>query len=173
MHDSREAYPGAAERPAAAGFTLIELLVTLVILSVGLLGLANLQVQLTRGNMFSRDLLIAQTIAADLVEETKAASASDLAAGRYTWNPGPGYAQAAPYGDGNGDGVVDPGDVDMDGDGTADLLYGGRFHWLRRVTPVPGIPNRFQVVVTVLWPDPAAPNAPHRVTLQDIVPRQR
>ena len=162
----------AAEARGYEGFTLIELLITLAILSVGLLGLANLQIQMTRGNTFSRDMLIAQTVAADLVEETKIAATADLRLGRYTFSPGTDYSQAAPYGDRNEDGVLDTGDVDLDGDGTADLLYGGRFRWLRQVTPVPGIPNRFQVTVTVLWPDPAAPKNPHRLVLQDIVPRQ-
>ena len=45
------------------GFTLIEVLVAIVILSVGLLGMASLTVAIIQGNKFSNDLTTATTLA--------------------------------------------------------------------------------------------------------------
>ena len=54
------------------GFTLIELLVAIVILSVGLLGMATLTGSIIRNNKLSNDLSAATTLAQDELEAIRA-----------------------------------------------------------------------------------------------------
>jgi len=54
------------------GFTLIEVLVTIVIVSVGLLGLAGLQINGLRANMSSETRSKATLLASDIVERMRA-----------------------------------------------------------------------------------------------------
>lgn len=61
-----------AHRPKESGFTLIELLVAIVILSVGLLGMATLTGSIIRANKLSNDLSAATTLAQDKLEEIRA-----------------------------------------------------------------------------------------------------
>ena len=51
------------------GFTLMEVLIAIVILSVGLLGLASLTVGIINGTAFSKNLSTATTLAQDKMEE--------------------------------------------------------------------------------------------------------
>lgn len=53
------------------GFTLVELLVALVILSIGLLALAGLQVVVVKGNAGSKNLTSAVILAEAKIEELK------------------------------------------------------------------------------------------------------
>jgi type IV pilus assembly protein PilV len=53
------------------GFTLIELMITLVILSIGLVALAGLQVSAIKGNTFSKRMTAAVTIANQKLEQIK------------------------------------------------------------------------------------------------------
>ena len=53
------------------GFTLIEVLIAIVILSVGLLGMASLTVGVINGNKFSNDLTTATTLAQDKMEDVR------------------------------------------------------------------------------------------------------
>lgn len=53
------------------GFTLLEVLVSIVILSVGLLGMASLTVGIIKGNKLSNDLTTATTLAQDKMEEIR------------------------------------------------------------------------------------------------------
>jgi type IV pilus assembly protein PilV len=53
------------------GFTLVEVLVGLVILAIGLLGIAGMQVSSVRGNFFSNNLTEATFIAKDRLEYLK------------------------------------------------------------------------------------------------------
>jgi type IV pilus assembly protein PilV len=79
-------------RSVDAGFSLVELLVAVVILAIGLLGLAELQVTAMKGNAKSGSVIAATTIAQMAVEEIMAVnSESDplypmltTAAGDYT-----------------------------------------------------------------------------------------
>ena len=54
------------------GFTLIELMIAIVILSVGLLGMATLTGSIVQKNKFSNDLTAATTLAQDKLEDVRA-----------------------------------------------------------------------------------------------------
>jgi type IV pilus assembly protein PilV len=54
-----------------AGFTLVESMLTLVIMSVGLLALAGLQITALRGNDLSRRMTTAVSIAEQSIEQLK------------------------------------------------------------------------------------------------------
>jgi type IV pilus assembly protein PilV len=66
------------ENSGQAGFSLIELLVAIVILAIGLLGLAELQVTAIRANSQSGTMLAAATIAQGVIEEIAAMSSDDV-----------------------------------------------------------------------------------------------
>jgi type IV pilus assembly protein PilV len=53
------------------GFTLIEIMITLVILSIGLVALAGLQVSAIKGNAFSKRMTTAVSIANEKLEQVK------------------------------------------------------------------------------------------------------
>ncbi|MCP4579691.1 MAG: prepilin-type N-terminal cleavage/methylation domain-containing protein [Deltaproteobacteria bacterium] len=53
------------------GFTLIEVLISIVILSVGLLGMASLTVGIINGNKFSNDLTTATILAQNKMEDIR------------------------------------------------------------------------------------------------------
>ncbi len=66
------------------GFTLIEILVSLVILSVGLLGLWSLHISAIHGNSFSQYMREASSLANQKIEELRAADFTSLANGQDT-----------------------------------------------------------------------------------------
>lgn len=53
----------------AAGFTLLEVLLAMAVLSVGLLGIAGMQISSIQGNVTSRDLSVAVHLAQDRCEK--------------------------------------------------------------------------------------------------------
>jgi type IV pilus assembly protein PilV len=53
------------------GFTLVELMITLVILSIGLVALAGLQISAIKGNTFSKRMTAAVSIANQKLEQLK------------------------------------------------------------------------------------------------------
>jgi len=67
-------------KKASPGFTLIEVLIAIVVLSVGLLGMAALSVGIIRGNAVSKNLSTASTLAQDKIEEIWEQGYSDVTA---------------------------------------------------------------------------------------------
>ena len=76
------------------GFSLLELLIALVILSVGLLGAAEMQVASISGNAFSSNVTVATGLAQNKIEELKKLPNSDatLSAGDHDEGLLPGTA---------------------------------------------------------------------------------
>jgi type IV pilus assembly protein PilV len=60
------------------GFTLIEIMITLVILSIGLVALAGLQVSAIKGNAFSKRMTTAVSIANERLEQIKDKAYADI-----------------------------------------------------------------------------------------------
>jgi type IV pilus modification protein PilV len=63
----------------AKGFTLIEVLVGVVILAIGLLGIAGMQLTSVKGNYFSNNLTQASYVAQDRIEFIKNKPIADAA----------------------------------------------------------------------------------------------
>lgn len=58
-------------KKGSQGFTLLEVLIAIVILSVGLLGMAALTVGIIKGNKLSNDMTIATTLAQDKMADLR------------------------------------------------------------------------------------------------------
>jgi type IV pilus assembly protein PilV len=60
-----------------AGFSLVELLVAMVVLAIGLLGLAELQITTMKSNAQSDSIMVANHLAQKIIEEVAATPADD------------------------------------------------------------------------------------------------
>ena len=112
------------------GFTLLELLIALVILAIGLLGLAGLHIAAIRGNVSGFKLSTASAIAQERIEELKAldpASAA-LSAGDH----------------------ADDGNVAVQG-----IVY-SRGYTIQNNTPVTGTST---ILFTISWTEPGTGTA--------------
>ncbi|MEO0250460.1 MAG: type IV pilus modification protein PilV [candidate division WOR-3 bacterium] len=65
-------------RNATEGFTLLEVLVAILILSIGLLGMASLTVGIIQGNKFSQELTTAATLAKNKMEDMRKMAYSEV-----------------------------------------------------------------------------------------------
>jgi type IV pilus assembly protein PilV len=68
----KQSHSARIQAPKEKGFTLIELMIAIVILSVGLLGMATLTGSIVRNNKLSNDLSAATTLVQDKLEEIRA-----------------------------------------------------------------------------------------------------
>ncbi len=66
------------------GFTLLEVMIAMVILAIGLLGLASLQIMAIKGNSFGQQMTVASTIAQNQLEQLRRTPAA-LANGNNTF----------------------------------------------------------------------------------------
>ena len=53
------------------GFTLLEVMITMLISTIGLLGLASMQVMAIKGNSFGQQMTVASTLAQNQLEEMR------------------------------------------------------------------------------------------------------
>lgn len=70
------------------GFTLIEVLVGLVLLAIGLLAIAGMQITSVRGNFFSSNMTQASVLAQDRMETLRNLAYADAALTVGTYNDG-------------------------------------------------------------------------------------
>ncbi len=77
-HEMQAKFGGRTTATAAGGFTLVEVLVALFVLAVGLLGLASLQLNASRGNAQSGVGTRAVLIAQSRMEMLKSAAFADI-----------------------------------------------------------------------------------------------
>ena len=135
---------GTCTPGSAAGFTLVEVLVALVVMAVGLLGIAALYVEGLRAGRTAGYRSAAVTLAADMADRIRA-------------NPGGAYAGAGP---GANNGCVNGG-VDCEPD---EMARDDWFRWLgdlQRRLPTGATANVeiqdlapiTQFVITVSWPE--------------------
>jgi len=66
------------------GFTLIEVMASMIILAIGVLGLAPMIITAIQGNSFGEDMTNANALAQDKMEELKTISYSLMASGQDT-----------------------------------------------------------------------------------------
>lgn len=127
------------------GFSLVEVLVALVVLAVGLLGIAGLYVESLRSGRTSMYRSSAVTLASDMADRIRS-------------NPAGLYAGAGPGSDAN-DCVNGPGDCSPD-----ELAQDDWFHWLADIrerlpagasatVTVEALAPVTQYVITVSWPE--------------------
>jgi type IV pilus assembly protein PilV len=69
------------DRHPAGGFTLVEMMVAILLLSVGLMGLAALSTTVTRGNIQSSTLTAASALAQERIERFRTESYGSIASG--------------------------------------------------------------------------------------------
>ena len=81
------------QKSAQSGFSLVELLIAILILAVGLLGLAELQITATKANSHSDTMLAASSLAQQVIEEIMAMDSGDAlfnaAANNVPWDGSP------------------------------------------------------------------------------------
>ncbi|MGK2905152.1 MAG: type IV pilus modification PilV family protein [Desulfuromonadales bacterium] len=116
-------------KKSRSGFSLIELLVAVVILAVGMLGLAELQITAMRTNSKSEGILAATSIAQDAIEQVQALDGSDPWLQSATATPLPLSLPS--------------GSISIQGGGTYTVTY-------ERVTPYEGVNNLCWIRVTVV-----------------------
>ena len=83
----------SSRRRKSSGFTLLEVLVAMVILTVGLLGMASLCVGIIKGNEFSKEISSATTCAREKVEDIERMGFANTTAGTVT----EGYGSISNY----------------------------------------------------------------------------
>ena len=81
---SKQKQRHSPHRRKSSGFTLLEILVAMVILTVGLLGMASLCVGIIKGNELSKEVSSATTCAREKVEDMERMGFANTTAGTVT-----------------------------------------------------------------------------------------
>ena len=81
---SKQKQQNLPHRRGNSGFTLLEVLVAMVILTVGLLGMASLCVGIIKGNELSKEVSSATTCAREQVEDIERTGYTNATAGTVT-----------------------------------------------------------------------------------------
>ncbi len=68
----------------SSGFTLIEVLIAIIVLVIGLLGVAGMATTVITGNTLGREITTATTLAQDKIEELKSADYANITTGSDT-----------------------------------------------------------------------------------------
>lgn len=130
----------------AGGFTLVEVLVSLVVLSVGLLGIAALYVETLRTGRTSMNRMTAVTLAADMADRIRA-------------NPGAGAAYGG-AGPGLNNGCVNGANACTPAELAADDWFSWRQDVVARLPGEPttdiqvvDAPPLTQYTITLNWPE--------------------
>lgn len=71
------------------GFTLLEILVAMIVLSVGLLGIAGLTVSVIQGNAYSKNVTTATVIAETRIEDMRRAGYANATPTNFSAGPDP------------------------------------------------------------------------------------
>ena len=90
---SKQKQRHSPHRSKSCGFTLLEILVAMVILTVGLLGMASLCVGIIKGNELSKEVSSATTCAREKVEDMERMGFANTTAGTVT----EGYSAISNY----------------------------------------------------------------------------
>ncbi len=91
--------PGKPEKPRVkgdGGFTLLEVLVAMVILAVGLLGMASLSIGIIKGNAISKEISTATTCAREKLEAVEQLGFADTPSSDTTVTEGYGSMSGYP-----------------------------------------------------------------------------
>jgi prepilin-type N-terminal cleavage/methylation domain-containing protein len=122
--------PNTKGRGGEAGFTLVEVLIAVVVLSFGLMAIANLFAMSTSSNVAARHLTAATTQATEVAEMLKAVPFSGLTPGGPTnivaeldWPSSYQYGRDAA----TGKTLLEPVKVDLNDDNVVDVYDGDRF----------------------------------------------
>lgn len=67
-----------------SGFTLIEVMITILVIVVGLLGVAGVAITVINGNTLAKEMTTATTLAQDKIEELKSTSYANITTGSDT-----------------------------------------------------------------------------------------
>lgn len=146
------------------GFTLIEILISTLILAVGLLALAGMQVAALNGNLSGNQMTVATTLAQDQLERLRVLGLSNAALA--DTNAGNNGTLLAPAGPGSFDHADANNPINEQG-GTTGLRRYRRFWNVAANTPITGTRT---VVVFVYWGDVQGNGLPrHRIIVPTVI----
>lgn len=155
-------------RSRQAGVGLIELMVSVLVLSIGLVALARLQIELVRGAADSRARSAAVALAEEKLEDLRSYAVVD---GGGTWNPtnavDPTFEMAWSYIDEDEGGRILPESRELEGVNYTLSWAVSNITYTTSLGPEPGIPTDYKdVTVTVAWEDADADTDPQQVQVQ-------